>query len=210
MLRTLPIAAMLVIGLVGSTSARGASPDLSTPKKAATEFARGLETGDMAVVKAASIGSADDLKVAEMIGDLIRSARALRKTAIERFGAAGGQVLPSGDALADFSKRIEGGTEKIAGNTATVGPADQPDALTLAKSTDGGWRVDLAALPAKDEIRRLMPAVQKVFAAAEGDIRVGKYKTLDQARDLIGQQMFATIAQRPTTEPVPKETKAPK
>ena len=208
MLRTLPIAAMLVIGLVGSTSARDASPDLSTPKKAAIEFARGLETGDMAAVKAASIGSGDDFKVAEMIGDLVRSARVLRKTAIEKFGPAGGQVLPSGEALADFSKRIEGGTEKIAGDTATVGPSDQPDALTLAKAIDSGWRVDLAALPAKDEIRRLMPAVQKVFATAEADIRAGKYKTLDQAKDIIGQQKFAAIAQRPTTEPVPRETKS--
>jgi hypothetical protein len=189
-----------------SLKAQAAASDLSTPKKAAVEFARDLESGDMVAARAASVGSADDFKLIEVISSLVRSARDLRAAAIEKFGDAGKEVLPNGDELADFSKRVDSGTEKITGDTATVGQPDERDPMKLKKAEDGTWRVDLAAIPEKDEINKMMPKVQKVLSSATTDIKAGKYKTADEAKDAISQQTFAVIADA-TSQPAPGEKK---
>lgn len=200
-----PIAVSIV--LLALASARAAAPDLSTPKKAAVEFARDLETGDMAAARAASVGSAEQLKLAEVISDLIRSARDLRTAAVEKFGDAGKDILPNGEELAEFSKRVDSGTEKITGNTATVGQPDERDPMKLKKIEDGTWRVDLSAIPEKDEITKVMPRVQKVLASAAADIKAGKFKTADEARDAASQQMFAVIADQAASQPATEEKK---
>lgn len=189
------VAAIALLALTG-LEARAGGPDLSTPKKAALEFAKDLESGDMAAAKAASVGSADDFKLVETISSLVRSARELRDTAIEKFGAAGKNILPNGDELADFSKRVDSGTEKITGDTATVGQPDERDPMKLKKVEDGTWRVDLAAIPEKNEVSKVMPKVQKVLSNATADIKAGKYKTADEAQDAVSQQMFAVIAEQ--------------
>lgn len=190
-----------------AVSPRISATDLSTPKKAAVEFARDLETGDLVAARAASVGSAEEFKLVEIISSLVRSARDLRTTAIEKFGDAGKDVLPNGDELADFSKRVDSGTEKIAGDTATVGQPDERDPMKLKKIKDGTWRVDLSAIPEKDEITKVMPKVQKVLASATADIKAGKFKTADEARDSVSQQMFAVIADEAGNHPAPGDGK---
>lgn len=207
MIRRFPAVVSIALLVLPAFQASGASPDLSTPKKAAVEFAKDLESGDMAAARAVAIGSAEDFKLVEIISSLVRSARDLRATAIEKFGDAGKEVLASGDELADFSKRVDSGTEKIAGDTATVGQPDERDPMKLKKAADGTWRVDLAAIPEKDEIIRMMPKVQKVLSASRADLKAGKYKTADEARDAISQQMFAVIADEAATQPAPGEKK---
>jgi hypothetical protein len=207
MIPRFPAVVSIALLVLPAFAACAASPDLSTPKKAAVEFAKDLESGDMAAARAASIGSTEDFKLVEIISSLVRSARDLRATAIEKFGDTGKEVLASGDELADFSKRVDSGTEKIAGDTATVGQPDERDPMKLTKAADGTWRVDLAAIPEKDEIIRMMPKVQKVLSASRADLKAGKYKTADEARDAISQQMFAVIADEAATQPAPGEKK---
>ena len=201
MFRPFPLVVLTAFVALSSGPARAASQDLSTPKKAAVEFAKGLESGDLAAAKSASEGSAEDFKIVEIISDLIRSARDLRGVAIEKFGDAGKQVVPNGDELADFSKRVDAGTEKITGDTATVGQPDERDPMKLKKDVGGSWRVDLASIPEKEELRRMMPKIQKVLTSGTADIKSGKYKTADEAKDAIGQQMFAVIAEPVATQP---------
>ena len=176
MIRRFTAVALIALVTLLSLMARAAATDLSTPKKVAVEFARDLETGDMAAAKAVAIGTADEFKLVEIISSLVRSARGLRAAAIEKFGDAGKGVLPDGDELADFSKRVDTGTEKITGDIATVGQPDERDPMKLKKAEDGTWRVDLSAIPEKDEITKMMPKVQKVLSSATTDIKAGKYK----------------------------------
>jgi hypothetical protein len=207
MFRTCLAAALLAGFALIADSACAAAPDLSTPKKAAVEFAKGLEAGDLVAARAAAVGSSDDFKIVEIISGLVRSARDLRTAAIEKFGDAGKQVLPNGDELADFSKRVDAGTEKITGDTATVGQPDEREPMKLKKAADGSWRVDLASIPEKDEIGKMMPKIQKVMAGGTTDIKAGKYKTVDEAKDAIGQQMFAVIAEPAASQPATIEKK---
>jgi hypothetical protein len=206
MSRRFTATALIALLALSSHMAQAAAPDLSTPKKAAVEFARDLETGDMTAARAVAIGTADEFKLVEIISNLVRSARDLRAAAIEKFGDAGKGILPDGDELADFSKRVDSGTEKITGDIATVGQPDEHDPMKLKKAEDGTWRVDLSAIPEKDEITRMMPKVQKVLSTATTDIKTGKYKTADEAKDAISQQTFAVIAEA-TSQPASGEKK---
>lgn len=206
MSRRFTAAALIALFALSGPMARAAAPDLSTPKKAAVEFARDLETGDMVAARAAAIGTADEFKLAETISSLVRAARDLRAAAIEKFGDAGKGIPPDGDELIDFSKHVESGTEKITGDSATVGQPDERDPMKLKKAEDGTWRVDLSAIPEKEAIAKMMPKVQKVFSTATTDIKAGKYKTADEAKDAISQQTFAVIAEA-TSQPASGEKK---
>lgn len=204
--RLLPaVTSFLLLVTIGATAR--AAADLSTPKKAAVEFARDLESGDLTAAKAASIANADDAKLIKIISNLVRSARELRSVTIEKFGDAGKDVLPNGDELADYSKRVESATEKVTGDTATIGQPDERDPMKLKKVEDGTWRVDLSAIPEKEEITKMMPKVQKVLASGAADIKAGKYKTADEAKDALSQQMFALIADEAATQPAAGEKK---
>jgi hypothetical protein len=181
--------------------------DLSTPKKAALEFAKGLETGDMAACKAASTGSDEEFKVVQVISGLVHSARDLRNSAVEKFGDAGKQILPGGDELTEFSKRVDSGTEKVNGDAATVGQTDERNPMKLKKSADGSWRVDLSSIPEKDQISKVMPKVQKVLTTGATEIKTGHYKTLEEAQNAISEQMFAAISEGAATRPAPGEAR---
>lgn len=202
MFRRISTLAFLAIPVWASAIGVGA-PDLSTPKKSAVEFARDVQSGDLSGARAASIGSDDDFKPVPVISGLIRSALDLRAAAIEKFGDAGKQIVPNGDDLVDFAKRVESGIEKIDGDTATVGQSNEQTPMKLRKAGDGSWRVDLAAIPDKEEILKTMPKVQKVFDTGAAEIKSGKYKTAEQARNAIGDQMFAAISSPPTSKPAP-------
>lgn len=200
MFRWISLAALLTLMVFGPQRAPGASPDLSTPKKAAVAFARQLEAGDLAATKDTSIGSEDDFKLVGVISGLIRSALSLKSAAVEKFGEGGKQVVPNGDDLTAFSKRVEEGVEKIDGQTATVGQPREQSPMKLKRAADGSWRVDLSAIPDREEILKAMPKVQKVFSIGATEIKSGKYKSVDEARNAIADQMFAAISE-PATSP---------
>jgi hypothetical protein len=198
MLRFICVAALIVLL---SYRAHAEAPDLSTPKKAAVAFAQDLESGDLAAARAASVGSEEDFKLIEIISGMVRSARDLRSSAIDKFGDEGKQAVPAGEELAEIAKRVGEGVEKITGDTATVGQPNEQDPMKLKKVAEGSWRVDLSSIPDKDEIRKTMPKVQKIFSAGAADIKSGKYKTSEDARNAISDQMFAAISQPAASRP---------
>jgi hypothetical protein len=208
MVRTLSGSIVLMLmGLISSATWAGDAPDLSTPKKAAVFFAKSVETGDMANIKATSVGSEDDYKLVQSIVGLIEANKQLRAAAIAKFGEEGKQI--STEDLSNISKQMEAGDEKIDGETATIGKADEKDPMKLKKIGDS-WKVDLASIPEKEQMGKAMPKMQKVMSEAAVDIKAGKYKTIDDAKQAIGQQIFAVVAEQlnppqpqPQTAPLP-------
>lgn len=186
-------ALLLLVGLLWSPARGADAPDLSTPKKAAVSFAKGVEAADMSAVKASSVGTEDDYKLVQSIVDFISSAKQLREAAVAKFGEEGKTI--SNDDMANLSKQVESGEEKITGDTATVGKPQEPDPMKL-KKVDGNWKVDLASIPEKEQMGKAMPKMQKVMSNAATDIKAGKYKTADEAKQAIGQQIFAVVAEQ--------------
>ena len=176
-----------------------ASPDLSTPKKAAMAFAQAVETGDVAEAEAVSIGSAEDRHILHLIPDLVSAARQLRDAGVAQFGDAGKSIV-SCDAMAKLSQQVDTADEHITGDTATVLHRYEVDPMKLRRNADGQWKVDLAALSDKETKSRVIPQVRKVLLTGAADIRTGKYRSAAEANDVIGQKMFAIISE-PTTRP---------
>jgi hypothetical protein len=198
---------LMLVGLISSATWASDAPDLSTPKKAAVSFAKSIESGDMANIKATSVGTDDDYKLVQSIVGLIEANKQLRAAAIAKFGEEGKQI--STEDLSNISKQMEAGDEKIDGETATIGKADEKDPMKLKKIGDS-WKVDLASIPEKEQMGKAMPKMQKVMSEAAVDIKAGKYKTIDDAKQAIGQQIFAVVAEQlnppqpqPQTGPVP-------
>lgn len=194
-------ASLAIVICIASADAASAtaSPDLSTPKKAALAFARAIEAGDVAGAEAASTGSAEDVRILHLIADLVGAARQLRDAGMAKFGEAGKSIV-SCDAMANLSQQIETADEHITGDTATVLHRYEVDPMKLRRGPDGQWKVDLATMSDKDTKTRVIPRVQKVLASGAADIRAGKYHSAAEANDAIGQQMFAIISE-PTTRP---------
>jgi hypothetical protein len=184
---------LLLVGLCSQRVRADENLDLSSPKKSAVAFTRALENADMAAAKSASIGSDEDYKFVQGLIDFIAAGRQLRAAAIERFGDEGKQI--SGDAMANLSKQAESASEKIDGDSATVDQRNGSEPMKL-KRVEGNWKVDVSAFPDKDQTGNALPLVQKVMAAAAADVKAGKYKTAQEARQAIEQQIFAVIAEQ--------------
>jgi hypothetical protein len=103
-----------------------------------------------------------------------------------------------------MEKQLESGEETINGDTATVGRAGDKDGRKL-KMVDGNWKVDLSSTPEREFVGKVLPKMQKVTLDAAADIKAGKYKTVEEAKAAIGQQIFAVTAEQlgppPQTKP---------
>jgi len=211
-----------LVGLIASPNlARAADhPDLSTPKKAATAFATGLQNGSMSEVKAAAIGSDQDMKLIESLAGFVHATKAVTDAGVARFGAEGGKNV-LGNENTDMLKDIEQSEEKIEGDAATLAKKGQSaeQGFKLKKSSDG-WKVDLTKMPEKQQLAQALPvlkSMQKVMNDAAADIKAGKYKTAAEAKQGIQAQMVAAFASQaksapgaaPEPEPAPQKPDAP-
>ena len=100
-----------IIGVIALPARAADAPDLSTPKKAAIAFAKGVESGDMTVVKATAIGTDSQYKLVEAIIGLIGANKELRTAAVDKFGEEGKQI--TNDDLSNLSKQLEQADETI-------------------------------------------------------------------------------------------------
>lgn len=184
-------AALIVCGMLGSTLARAdESPDLSTPKKAATAFAKAVQRGDMAAVKAVSIGEDEDYKIIESLSHLIDAGGKLQDAAVAKFGEPGRQATQ--DVQSDFARHVEQGEEHIDNQTASIGGHDRQDPLRL-KKVEGGWKVDLSTFRQREQLQSIVPKLLKVMTDATTGIQSGKYKTAQEVHDALQQQVSAII-----------------
>jgi hypothetical protein len=176
-----------------------AKPNLSTPKQAATAFAVGLQHGDLAAIKEASVGSAEDYNLINTMARMVGAAGKLREAAVARFGPEEGKkiaasTVPNGDP----SKEVAESEEKIEGDTATIiKPSASPDNALRLRKLGGQWKVDIGQFPQRQQLSKTIPmldALQKVLVQATGDISSGKYATADEAQQAIQQTMFQVMA----------------
>ena len=189
-------AARITIGLALLSSMAADLPDHSTPKKSAIAFAGALEEDDPAKLKATCVGTPDQFKLIERLAHLVNAARKLHEAAVARFGEAEARkIILSPAAGDDFApaRALQESEERIEGDAAILfGPQDKA-ALKL-KRIRGAWYVDLAALPDREQLARAMPLLgrfQKSLLTGAEQIKAGKYKTADEARQELERALAA-------------------
>jgi len=165
-------------------------PDLSTPKKSASAFAVAVQCGDMATVKAVSIGEEEDYKIIESLSHLLDAGHKLQEAAVAKFGEPGKQATQ--DVQSDFAHHIEEGEEHVDGQTASIGGRDRQDPLKL-KKVDRDWKVDLSTFRQREQLQSVVPKIQKVMTDTTAGIESGRYKTPQEVREVLKQQVSAII-----------------
>jgi hypothetical protein len=185
-------AAFVLVGLAAIGVRADDAPDLSTPKKAAMAFTKAVETGDLNGVKTTSVGSEADYQLVQSIMDFLAANQLLRQAAIDRFGQPASEQIPD---LSNLSKQVEQGAEKMDGDTATVGKADDKEPMKL-KKIDGQWKCDLSAIPDKQQVSKAMPKMRQIMLDVTTDIKAGKYKTVEEAKDAMSKAIFDLMAQQ--------------
>jgi len=183
--------ALIALGaasLMLASSAK-AGPDLSTPKKAALAFTKGIETGDMDSVKAASVGTDEDYAALKSMSDMLSSMKRMQAALIKKFGDDAKQM---GDLSSTMSKQIEGAEEKVDGDSATlVVKPDDKNPPTL-KKTGTEWKMDLKVMTSSPDFGKMKEMAPKAIPLIDGftkDIDAGKYASFPEALQALGQTM---------------------
>ena len=174
-------------------------PDLSSPKKAATAFAIGLQAGDLEQVKASSIGEASDYKLMQTVTSTMSSVHKLHEAAVSRFGPDEAKKLSTGVSdNGDVARQIEMSDEKLDGDTATIIEKGKPETNAVhLKKVAGDWKVDLTNFPQKQTMQQNVPmldAMRTVMLQGALDVSAGHYKNVDEAATEVRQRMVTLMA----------------
>lgn len=196
MVRRISVVATLVVVMAGLSAARGAEPDLSTPKAAALAFVQALANGDAAAAKA--VATADDRggQMVDAMAELVKAMKALKAAAVAKWPGEGQNIVEEDigeNLLRHF--RDERAQAKVEGETATFGTEDETQPLKLRR-LDGKWKVDLAAMGDQQDIAEALPLIRAMAKAAPqvaADITAGKYKSVDDARAALDARMTSAV-----------------
>jgi hypothetical protein len=198
-------AATLMLGLVAMAASAGA-PDKEEIKKAANAFATALAGGDAAAAKAACIGAeAETALVEDMIG-LMNAVKKLRKAGGDKFGDAGASLAPEQRGPGeDLARELNAADVKIDGENATITSKSDKEEILKLKRVDGKWKIDLGAMPNKEEMLKAGPVIRTMAKAANdtaAEIAAGKFKTADEAKAALAKMFPALVgAAGPTSKP---------
>ena len=170
----------------------GGGGDLSTPKGAATAFAKAMERGDVEAAKAASTG-ADPEMLAAMV-KTVSSMKKLQDAAVAKYGEEGKKLASENRDDLDITTAVENAEVKIEGDTATLTAKDKGEPLKL-KKIGNEWKVDMSEMsgPAAGFGAIMMTAMSKAADELAGEIKAGKHKTVEEAQAAMSQKMMGAM-----------------
>jgi hypothetical protein len=166
--------------------------ELATPKAAAITFVRAMEADDMDAFRQVTLGNDEDYKLFEPLLNMTGAAKRLEKAARTHFGKEGSKVVRESPAV-ELEVHVQESDVKVNGDRATLKhKADgNGDALPL-KKTAAGWKVDLTAIPNRQQMSDAGPTMtrmQQTLEQAAADILEGKFKTPDEAEKAVAARM---------------------
>ena len=178
------------VGAAAEESAR--QPNLATPKSAALEFVRAMEADSMPAFQAVTIGNEEDYKLFVPLVGMVGAAKQVEKAARQKFGRAGRAVVRSSPAV-ELEVHVQESDVKVTGDSAVLRHKGQEDAdpLTLKKTSEG-WKVDLTAIPNRQQMANAavgMQKMQEALAQSASDIRSGKFKSAEEAEQALIKRM---------------------
>ncbi len=183
----------------GQTSQPTTAPvDATTPKGALKSLAIALDAGDStAIHNLVNSASPMEDKLVGVMSDMAVTIAGLNKAMVGKFGkeqAAGALGGDPSEMLKQSLMTIDGATEKIDGESATVSISPNPQGAMSLKKIGGLWKVSVAdqtkglTAPQVDENVAMMGTQMKTLHELTADISAGKYATaLDAAAALRGR-----------------------
>jgi hypothetical protein len=204
LLRRLALAALALCATVAfnrPTFAQDIAAD--SPKGAAQQFFKAMESGDATAAKTVATGSDKQLAMLDLLVPVISGFKQLENAAVKKWGEDARKTLSQngGGAGLDFEKQLKASTEKIDGDNATItssNPEQQREPMKL-KKVNGKWKVDMSSMPAENmdnpntaKMLRLMSDAAKATAT---EVDQGKYATADEAKKAMGQKIIPALMQ---------------
>jgi hypothetical protein len=173
------------------------APDLSTPKGAAIAFAKAVQDGDKAGVRAVCIGNDEELKAMESMAGAMGAIKKFRTACDDKYGKDN-LLTKNFPADQNLTAEAEKAEFKVEGDIAKSIPKpgeDQKDQATL-KKVDGKWKIDVASI-GKDKLAQAgqMAKIGKVLEDFAAEITAGKYKTVEEAAIAMGPKMQEAMKQ---------------
>lgn len=203
MFRRMTAAAVFMGLLMLGATARAADQD--DVKAAALAFAKVLEAGNAADVKAACTGTDKEMAIVDGMVEVLGAMKSLSRAAVAKFGDAGKGIMQEQENPGEqIKKQVESAEIKIEGDNATITAKGEGEPLKL-KKVDGKWKINLDAMPNKDEMEKAGPMMKAMVKACNEtitDIKADKYKTVDEAKTALGMKMMAAMTgAAPATQP---------
>lgn len=178
-------------------------------------YALALESGDMTLVRKVAVGDTGHFNSVQSDAATLRTAKALTKSAVARFGPKARDITRRGFPLmtVELEDRRLRFIEKVNGDRGTL--ADKSEAGDIGfpvRRVAGGWKFDLAAwtrsVTDEQADRETAWALDVTSQLVGVDIflKQGRYKTIEEVEDLIalvrsGNDMrhFSPPAPKPAT-----------
>lgn len=188
--------------LVGcASSAPPVNPgELSTPQTALMTYLHAIAQGDAAKARAASVGTEQDKRWIDAMAGLISGLRSYDQALTARFGQQATSVdIDLKQALSELANepivRFQDGLVKEAEDSAQIQAAVGHIRLAAEppvylKREKDGWKVDLAA--ARRDSAHSPQRVERYLAAGKAlndaarQVRLGRYRTFDEAQQAVG------------------------
>ena len=189
-----------LLSLAAFSQVAAVSPELSTPKLAALSFVRAMEANDMTAFRSVTLGADEDYKLFEPLLGMVGAAKNLERAAREKFGKAGRVVVRDSPAV-ELEVHVQESDVKVTAETAVLTHQGEEGAepLTLRHGKQG-WKVDLTAIHNRDQMATSaasMDRMREVLSGSAADIRSGKFKTAEEAEQVIVDRMREAAKERP-------------
>jgi hypothetical protein len=184
--------AVVLAGPGGCSKGDAPTADLSSPQSAAVALARAVQAGDGDGIRAAAIGSDQEVAGLLAMGKGQLAVEELCKACDEKFGKDNevSRTLRKG---ADIVSVAEKATYTVTGDAATMTEGPDDKSPTRLRKVNGKWKVELSSMSAlsagPDGKVAKAPEAEKAFREAAADVRSGKYATLKDAMRGIGQKL---------------------
>ena len=191
-----------------ATSRPAVPADPSTPRGALKALATAMTAGDADTIKRLLLaGTPTEQRMVSLMSDMAVSIAQLNKAMIGRFGRKPASAVLGGDpdeTLARSLADLDAATERIDGDTATVGTVSQ--SFMLKKAANGEWRIAVSEM-SKDttsaqveEKATVLSGQMKAMHEITTGIADGKYATAADAASALHAKMGGG-ATAPTTAP---------
>lgn len=172
--------------------------DLTDIRASGKAFAQALHDGDATTAKHYAVSDPTTDKALEVMADLTKARKTLMDASVAKFGDEGKDVVVGGASAArteavqtDFQNaKIE-----VHGDEAYVTNKDGTDSRpAYFKKVGGTWKIELAKLANFSSITRSAASVHMIadaYTATAGEIKDGKYKTVQDAKTGLRQNIAA-------------------
>ena len=180
--------------LTGSRLHADATSDI---KETGKKFLTAISEGDSATAKKYAVTDVRSEKFLDIFGGVVKSNKKLVDAAVSKFGESGNQITAMGNMgmrRPQVMQSIDNAMIEVDGDTAVATPeGGKPSKF---KKEGGKWKVDLTNMTELNNVEQQAMFFEKITDAnnkSAQEISDGKYRTLDEAKAGVRQNMMEAI-----------------